>query len=290
MNFNDKELYWIVWNGIRYTAMPGWTGDHRKDEVWAMVAFLRKYGALSPEDYVRLAYGDVHPPALEGGRMSFGGLTNRLDKTVQNCARCHGEDGMGADGTAPKIAGQSKEYLAATLAGFASGRRPSGFMQPIAASLSPEEIAALAAHYADLQPMAAPPDTPQERAADAPDNGEQEDLIALGKRLAAEGDRARFVPDCNSCHVDSGRVSPRPIYPRIAGQESRFIEAWLRLYRDRPLGGTEFADVMHTASIGLTDHQIKALAAWYSSQAYVGVGDAARAQFDAASGPVLAPD
>lgn len=284
-NFTDKELYWIVWNGVRYTAMPGWAGDHREDEVWAIVAFLRNYDGIAPQDYVHLAYGDVQPQGLDGGgAMSFGGLDNRLDKTVQNCARCHGEDGMGRDGTAPKIAGQSREYLTATLAAYASGKRSSGFMQPIAAPLSKDEIATLAAHYADMPP-GAPERAAEDRIADTPDGETESHLRALGERLAAKGDPSRFVPGCSSCHEDKGAVSPRKEYPRIAGQESRFIEAWLRLYRDRPAGGADFANVMHVAATGLTDHQIKALAAWYSSRPYdAGAGDSARAKSDGAAG------
>lgn len=284
-NFSDKELYWIVWNGVRYTAMPGWTGDHREDEVLAMVAFLRNYDRIAPQDYVHLAYGEVKAKGVNsGGAMSFGGLDNRLDKTVQNCARCHGNDGMGRDGTAPKIAGQSRQYLSATLTGYASGRRASGFMQPIAAPLSQDEIEALAAHYAGMQPDAAAR-RPESVAADAPGSKTQDALKALGARLAAEGDPRRFVPGCNSCHEERGAVMPRAEYPRIAGQQARFIRAWLRLYRDRPAGGTDFANVMHVSASGLTDHQIEALAAWYSSLPYdAGNGDRARAKLGSSSG------
>ncbi|WP_166434107.1 c-type cytochrome [Roseovarius spongiae] len=285
-NFSDKELYWIVWNGVRYTAMPGWTGDNRQDEVWAIVAFMREYGAIAPRDYVRLAYGEVQPKGLGGGgAMSFGGLDDRLDKTVQDCARCHGRDGMGRDGTAPKLAGQTHEYLAATLDGYASGKRASGIMQPIAAPLSGDEVERLAAHYADLpsRAVASEAQAPARAAADVPDGA----LVALGQRIAAEGDPDRFVPPCGACHEGSGAVRPRAEYPRIAGQDSRFIEAWLRLYRDGPAGGTDFAEVMHVSAQGLTDRQIKALAAWYSSRPYdaqAGAVEQARSG-DAAAAP-----
>lgn len=268
--FSDNELYWIIWNGIRYTAMPGWTGNHREDEVWAMVAFLRNYGSLSPQDYVRLAYGDIRPSGLDGGKVSFGGPGSELKDPTQNCARCHGDDGLGRDGTAPKIAGQSKDYLAATLAGYASGVRSSGFMQPIAAALSEAEITTLAEHYAAL-PATGTGVENTSKSADTRNGAEQAELKTLGQRLATGGDPSRFVPVCNSCHEDGGAVSPRLIYPRIAGQESRFIESWLRFYRDRPLGGTSFANVMHVAAAGLTDREIEALALWYSSQPYTGV-------------------
>ena len=216
-NFSDKELYWIIWNGVRYTAMPGWTGDDREDEVWAMVAFLRNYEKIAPQDYVDLAYGDVHPKGVgDGGAMSFGWPGNRLRETVQNCARCHGDDGMGRDGTAPMIAGQSKEYLTATLEGYASGMRPSGFMQTIAAPLSADEIVALAAHYAKMRPGAI-----ASRAEDVKPTGETESsLKALGERLAADGDPTHFVPGCSSCHEGSGAVAPQQNTPGSPGRKA----------------------------------------------------------------------
>ncbi len=279
--YDARQLYWIVWNGIRYTGMPGWAGDHRQDEVWAVVAFLEKYRDLDAPGYDRLAYGEVQPHDVPGGRVSFGGLAGRLEKAVQNCARCHGKDGMGRDGTAPKIAGQSRAYLLATLRGYATGERSSGIMQPIAAPLSEGELRELAGHYALLRTTAegGPAEAVQM----------DEELLDLGRRLAAKGDPSRFVPPCSTCHEDEGSVSPRPIYPRIAGQERRFLEAWLHLYRERPFGGTDFANVMHFAAMGLTDHQIEALAAWYASLPYGGtraVSGAARAR----SGRALASD
>ncbi len=60
-NYDTRQLYWIVWNSIRYTGMPGWTGDHRQDEVWAMVAFLKKYRDLDAKHYDELAYGEIEP-------------------------------------------------------------------------------------------------------------------------------------------------------------------------------------------------------------------------------------
>jgi cytochrome c553 len=280
--YDAKQLYWIVWNGIRYTGMPGWTGKNRQDEVWAVVAFLEKYRDLDAQGYDRLAYGAAQPHDVPGGRMSFGGLVGRLDETMQNCARCHGEDGMGRDGTAPKIAGQSQAYLLATLRGYATGERSSGIMQPIAAPLSGHELQQLAAHYARMRPS----DAGQGVASGGTQDGE---LMELGRRLAARGDPSRFVPPCGSCHEDERTVSPRAVYPRIAGQERRFIEAWLHLYRERPFGGTDFAEIMHFAAMGLTDRQIEALAAWYSSMPYRGLSTPAPGPTSASDGAHSAP-
>jgi hypothetical protein len=110
--------------------MPGWSGDHREDEVWAMVAFLRTYQKLTLQEYVRLANGDVYSTGGDhAGAIGFDDVDSHMDKTLQTCARCHGADGMGRDGTAPKIAGQSRQYLTATLAGYATGRRSCAFFR-----------------------------------------------------------------------------------------------------------------------------------------------------------------
>ena len=37
-----EQLFWIVRHGIQFTGMPAWSGDKRDDEVWAVVAFLRR--------------------------------------------------------------------------------------------------------------------------------------------------------------------------------------------------------------------------------------------------------
>src|SRR3989337_1213280 len=40
--WQDAELFWIVRHGVKFTGMPAWPALQRSDEVWAMVAFLRR--------------------------------------------------------------------------------------------------------------------------------------------------------------------------------------------------------------------------------------------------------
>ena len=40
--WKERELFWIVKNGLKYTGMPAWPSRQRDDEVWAVVAFLRR--------------------------------------------------------------------------------------------------------------------------------------------------------------------------------------------------------------------------------------------------------
>ncbi len=46
----DGELFWLVQNGIRMTGMPAFGPTHKDEEIWKIVAFLRRLPALSPEE------------------------------------------------------------------------------------------------------------------------------------------------------------------------------------------------------------------------------------------------
>ena len=38
----DRELYWIVKNGLKMTGMPAFGKTHSEDQLWGIVAFLRR--------------------------------------------------------------------------------------------------------------------------------------------------------------------------------------------------------------------------------------------------------
>jgi cytochrome c553 len=66
------------------------------------------------------------------------------------CAGCHGADGLGV-GAFPALAGKDADYLAKALQDYKSGARANPMMNTIAKSLSDQDIADLAAHYASLK-------------------------------------------------------------------------------------------------------------------------------------------
>jgi cytochrome c553 len=45
------EIFWIIKNGIRMTAMPAWGATHSDEKVWAMAAFAQKLPKMTPEQY-----------------------------------------------------------------------------------------------------------------------------------------------------------------------------------------------------------------------------------------------
>ena len=48
------ELFWVTKNGIKMTGMPAFGVTHSDEEIWAIVAFMKKMGDLSPEEYQRM--------------------------------------------------------------------------------------------------------------------------------------------------------------------------------------------------------------------------------------------
>jgi cytochrome c553 len=71
------------------------------------------------------------------------------DKT-QLCLSCHGEDGMGITESYPVLAGQYASYLSRALMDYRNGDRSNAIMAGFAASLTDDEIEALADWYAAM--------------------------------------------------------------------------------------------------------------------------------------------
>ena len=72
-------------------------------------------------------------------------------KADQACAACHGADGVKSiDGSYPILAGQYEDFLVRALSDYKSGARKNAIMAGMAAPLSKEDIANLAAYYASL--------------------------------------------------------------------------------------------------------------------------------------------
>jgi cytochrome c553 len=66
------------------------------------------------------------------------------------CAGCHGAEGQGVPPN-PKIAGMSEDRFAAAMADYKSGKRNHAVMKALAAPLSDQDVANLAAYYASLK-------------------------------------------------------------------------------------------------------------------------------------------
>ena len=45
-------MFWVIRNGIKMTGMPGFATSGVKDEeIWKIVAYVKKWESVTPEDY-----------------------------------------------------------------------------------------------------------------------------------------------------------------------------------------------------------------------------------------------
>jgi cytochrome c553 len=73
------------------------------------------------------------------------------------CAQCHGRNGISIVPIYPNLAGQKEQYLVLSLKAYRSGERVNMAMTPHARKLSDEDIADLAAYYAQMDPRGGQP-------------------------------------------------------------------------------------------------------------------------------------
>lgn len=60
-DLSPAEMFWTIKHGVKMTAMPAWGKTHDDGRMWAMVAFIQKLPALSPEQYAAMtAQSDEH--------------------------------------------------------------------------------------------------------------------------------------------------------------------------------------------------------------------------------------
>jgi mono/diheme cytochrome c family protein len=66
-SLSDGELFYIIENGIRFTGMPAFGGEHSADDSWRLVHFIRHLPQQTPEELARMAkMNRVAPSAAPG--------------------------------------------------------------------------------------------------------------------------------------------------------------------------------------------------------------------------------
>ena len=169
---------------------------------------------------------------------------------VQMCIGCHGIVGYQTDFPlvykVPKIAGQDARYIVSALTAYRGGDRKHPSMHSIASSLTDQDIADVAAYYAQLgkpdAPVPATPETP------VPD-----------KIKSA-------VTTCVSCHGTNFSTPTDPSIPRLAGQYPDYLLFALKSYKveGNPHYGCANA-VMGAMAKPLKDDTIDEIASYLAS-------------------------
>jgi cytochrome c553 len=170
------------------------------------------------------------------------------------CDACHGLNGSSVTTEWPSLAGQNAAYLVNQMEMLRSGARPSPEMQPIAVALADADIADLAAHYAA-----------QAQTTRGTANNETE----AGELLYRNGDRARAIRACSSCHGADGRGNSATGAPAVRGQQPGYSVRQLEAYAShaRYAPGPEAArgadlQTMYASAQKLTPEEIRSLAAY----------------------------
>jgi len=246
-DWRDRELFWIVKNGIKYTGMPAWVAAQRDDEVWAVVAFLKRLPTLDAAGYRELALGGLSVPPQIGSEIA---TTEDTSSAMSVCARCHGADRRGPKSQlVPVLHGQSAEFLIAALEDYAAGRRASGIMQPLASDLSPGDRERVARYYAGLARPG------------APNRSENAEAAERGRELATQGDPNARIPACTDCHS----ASSLQVYPRLSEQHAAYMVNRLRNWKKGITSGSATDSIMAPIARSLNEQQINDVATYFAS-------------------------
>lgn len=230
--WTDKQLFWIIKHGIKFTGMPGWPAVDRDDEVRRMVAFVRQMPTMTPKTYRALTA--VPASNAEPGR----------------CTGCHGVDGRGrGQPDIPILGGQSPAYLVVALQRYATGKRSSAVMQTAAATLDGAEMTRLARHFAAF---------PGVRPALIRSAAEPRNIAQILDR----GMPGIALPACTRCHA-AGKS-----YPALAGQRASYIAQRLRQWRgdDAIVDARKPHETMPVIARRIPEDQIDRLAAAISKR------------------------
>jgi cytochrome c553 len=160
------------------------------------------------------------------------------------CAACHGIDGNSVISTNPKLAQQHPEYIAKQLANFKSGERKNAVMSGMAASLSPEDMANVAAYFGSQKA----------KVGSAKTNA----AGSLGEKIYRGGIASVGVPACASCHGATGAGIPVQ-FPRLSGQHADYVVTQLKAFYSGERANDN-AKVMRMIAAKMSDADMAAVA------------------------------
>ena len=251
-----------------WDTMRQLTRTHRLTGVvlWGLLASAqaaapRKPAASAPAQPAQWGATPVAAPRVGDARIG----AEKADS--ERCLECHGtaiagsDRSKGTEGKFPKLDGQAPDYILKQIRDFRSGARTHDFMQIMARSVSDEDVIDIAAHFNSLPLM-------KGDGSSLPGQAPTGDAV-LGQRLYTQGDAARGVPACITCHGETGRSqrlgqgAAQVLVPHIGGQEWRYLDKQLRDWRSGERRNSA-GGVMNQATQRLSDTEIESLANYLS--------------------------
>ncbi len=182
------------------------------------------------------------------------------------CGACHGATGLNPNPIYPDLAGQHAAYIAKQLADFKSGARTDMMMAPMAANLSEQDMADLAAFFSSQKRASEQATATDDTSASAPTTsaGSVDIVTSTSAKAIYAGDvkagQEKSVM-CASCHGADGN-SPIAIYPKLAGQSANYIAKQLADFKS----GDRVDPVMAGMVAALSEKDMNDLAAYFAVQ------------------------
>jgi cytochrome c553 len=193
-------------------------------------------GAAESDDKAELLIQKMKQVVADPGR--YAEAVKRGEQRVVLCQYCHGKNGISKRDNIPNLAAQHVEYLIRQFELFDGQDRVDPIMSELAGTLSDEERINVALFYSSQPP--------------GPGHRYDEGDKNIGKKI--------YHDQCAACHGQEGYGNDQ--YPRIAGQQGRYLVRTLARYRsDEHLRPNS---PMQAIAKPLTNEQIKSLAAYIS--------------------------
>ncbi len=182
------------------------------------------------------------------------------------CAACHGVTGHSASDTFPNLAGQNVQYIVKQLTDFKAGNRTDAMMAPMAANLSGQDMADLAAYFSS-QSRTVETASADTASANTVSASPAANVAVVTKTTAAAifAGNAKAGQEksamCTACHGTDGN-SVVPSYPKLAGQSANYLAKQLADFKS----GVRKNAVMAPMAAGLSDTDMQDLAAFFAIQ------------------------
>jgi len=193
--------------------------------------------------------------ALTPAAMAAAPFEDTIAQRSMACTACHGAQGRaGPDGYYPRLAGKPAAYLYKQLLNFRDGRRHYGLMTQLVEPLSDAYLMEIAQYFSGLQlpyPAPLPPTVPA-------------GVLRQGRQLVLQGDAARRVPACVSCH-GQGMTGVLPDTPGLLGLPRDYLNAQLGAWKTGQRRG-QAPDCMKEVVDRLSLDDINAAASWLAAQ------------------------
>ena len=185
-------------------------------------------------------------------------VPDTLEQRLLACATCHARiDAHGNpvnDSFYPRLQGKPAGYLYHQLLNFRDGRRQYPLMSYLVEHLPDDYLREIAGHFAAMPPTVLPP-APGAIPAQA---------RARGRQLIFEGDAARKIPACVSCH-GARLTGVQPSIPGLLGLPRDYVNAQFGAWRNK-VRRAHAPDCMAEITAKLSLDDVAAISGWLAAE------------------------